>query len=461
MAAAVTGAVDGEAAGRRRPGATATVQHRSLIRWMRLGAVLALVAVAGAGAPRAFGGAQAVGAVDVDGDVRLNQIQVIGSHNSYHLAAPPAESDLRRSFIGDAEDALLYQHAPLAEQFASQRVRQIELDVFADAAGGRYADPLLRAAAGGGPYDPAMEEPGMKVLHVQDVDYHSTCLTLVACLGQVRDWSAANPAHVPIAVLLELKDEPLDLGDFDFVVPEPFDAAALDGLDAEIRSVFDDDDLLTPDDVRGDRASLEDAVLADGWPTLDEARGKVMFLMDNGEPKRSLYRQGHPSLEDRVLFTNSEPGQPDAAFVKRNDAPTEGAEIAELVAAGYVVRSRADGDTVEARKGDPSRRDAALASGAQWVSTDYPVPDYGYGFATNYVAGIPGGLVARCNPVNAPSSCRDAALEDLSAGATTTTTTVMATTTTAPTPPTGVPPTTTVVPAAPATPRPAVATFTG
>lgn len=37
----------------------------------------------------------------------------------------------------------------------------------------------------------------------------------------------------------------------------------------------------------------------------------------------------------------------------------------------YLVRTRADIDTVDARKDDGARRDAALASGAQIVSTDY------------------------------------------------------------------------------------------
>ena len=75
------------------------------------------------------------------------------------------------------------------------------------------------------------------------------------------------------------------------------------------------------------------------------------------------------------MFTNSTPGQPDAAFIKEND-PTGAnqARIADEVRRGYVVRTRADADTRQARTGDTTMRDAALASGAQWVSTDYPAP---------------------------------------------------------------------------------------
>jgi hypothetical protein len=241
------------------------------------------------------------------------------------------------------------------------------------------------------------------VLHIQDVDYLSNCLTLKVCLRRVKSWSDANRKHVPIAILLELKDTTIDIGGT--VEPEPFDEAALDRLDREIRSVFPEDRMITPDDVRGSRSTLEAAVLHDGWPTLAASRGKVLFLMDNGDPYRSRYLAGHPSLRGRVIFTNAQPGDPDAAFVKMNDAIADQVQISDLVAAGYVVRTRADADTVEARSDDPTTRRAALRSGAQWVSTDYPPYSQSAVFQTPYHARIPTGTVARCNPVNAPPGC--------------------------------------------------------
>lgn len=350
--------------------------------------------------------------------VHLNQVQVVGSHNSYHVEAPPLEAAIRESVDPAGQRSLEYGHLPLPEQFATQNVRQIELDVFADPNGGLYADPLIRAAVGEPPYDqPAMSEPGIKVLHIQDIDYHTTCLTFVACLEGVKAWSDANPGHLPIAVLVELKDTPIVIPgvELPFVVPPPFDAARMDELDAEIRSVFPARQLITPDDVRGRHATLEEAVLRQGWPTLARAKGKVMFLMDNGGSYRRTYLEGHPSLRGRVLFTNAEPGDADAAFVKRNDpvGAANQAEITDLVRRGYVVRTRADADTEQARTGDTTMRDAALASGAQWVSTDYPAPGIAARFGTDYYVAIPGGTVARCNPVNAPRFCFDRALERL------------------------------------------------
>ncbi|MCA1481644.1 Ca2+-dependent phosphoinositide-specific phospholipase C, partial [Bradyrhizobium sp. NBAIM08] len=133
---------------------------------------------------------------------------------------------------------------------------------------------------------------------------------------------------------------------------------------------------ITPDDVRGSRSTLESAVLNDGWPTLGASRGKVMFLMDNAGSYRTTYLAGHPSLQGRVLFTNSNPGNADAAFVERNDAKGSFTAIQNLVRQGYMVRTRSDSPGREVATNDRSTLEAALASGAQWVSTDYPVAGY-------------------------------------------------------------------------------------
>ena len=59
-----------------------------------------------------------------------------------------------------------------------------------------------------------------------------------------------------------------------------FTSAIFDALDAEIRSVFRPGEMITPDDVRGDAPTLNAAIRTKGWPTLGQARGKVVFLLD-------------------------------------------------------------------------------------------------------------------------------------------------------------------------------------
>jgi Phosphoinositide phospholipase C, Ca2+-dependent len=340
--------------------------------------------------------------------VALNQVQVLGTHNSYHIQPVPILINAYLQFDPNAYQ-LEYTHRPLPEQL-ELGIRQFELDVFADPQGGLYSEPFgLKLREGDvNARLPGLDAPGLKVLHIQDLDWEVRCPTLIACLGEIEAWSDAHPGHLPIFVLIEVKDDPISdpLG-FGFVRPLPFDAEAFDTLDDEIRSVVPAERLITPDDVRGRFSTLEEAVLARGWPKLGEARGKLLFGLDN-EGKRDVYRDGRPSLEGRVLFTNAVPGDADAAFVKVNEVFGNQDLIRELVARGYLVRTRADADTIEARTDDTTRRDAALASGAQYVSTDYPEPDP---FDGQYVVELPDGPPGRCNPVNAPAGCRAAALE--------------------------------------------------
>jgi hypothetical protein len=342
-----------------------------------------------------------------DNTVRLNQIQVIGTHNSYHAGIAPNESKLWQAKYADAYKGLDYQHQPLSQQFDSG-ARQIELDVYADSKGGLYAHPSgpQMVAAAHLPPDPdfdpngVMAKPGFKVMHVQDVDYRSTCQPFTACLAEIRQWSHAHTGHIPIFILVETKQGHAR-GELHLTEPEPFTSSTFDALDAEIRSVFSPEELIVPDDVRGHYDTLNQAVLAGNWPTLASARGKVVFLMDQ-RPVGPIYLEGHPSLRGRVIFTNAEPGQPDAAFIERNDGPAS--DISSLVRQGYLIRARTDSDTKEARINDTSTRDKMMPSGAQMLSTDYPVNEPAR-WPGHFVVTLPGNAVARCNPVNAPATC--------------------------------------------------------
>lgn len=341
----------------------------------------------------------------LDDHPRLNEIQVLGTHNSYHIQPRASLLGAIASFEPELAATLEYTHLALDEQL-ERGARQLEIDVYADPAGGHYARRAGLLVIGQDPRSGLAElnAPGLKVLHIQDLDFETHCLTFVACLETVRGWSREHPTHVPLMIMIEAKqdtiDDPLGLG---FAVPVPFGPAELDSIDEEIRSVFSDDDLITPDDVRGGAETLERAVLDHGWPSVLESRGRVLFTLLNGGAARDGYVGGHPSLAGRVMFTSSPVGTPEAAFFNVNDARVDQRRIAELVAAGYLVRTRADIDTIEARSGDTSLQVAAFASGAQFVSTDYLVPNPAFG--TGYVATLPGGAPVRCSPLAERHSC--------------------------------------------------------
>jgi hypothetical protein len=352
-------------------------------------------------------------------DVRLNQLQVIGTHNSYHIVPHPEVLKLIAAGGRGRADGLDYSHRPLAEQFSNQGIRQIELDVFADPEGGHYANPSARKVLQGLGKDPGpdpdeggrLRRPGLKVFHVQDIDYRTTVPTFIEALTQVRAWSRAHPRHVPILVLVELKDQAIPTL---ATRPVRFGKAELESVDAEILSVFQRSEILVPDDVRGDSESLPEAIRARGWPRLDDVRGKVMFALDNEGSLRDLYLERHRALRGRIMFASVAPTDPAAAWMKMNDAIKDFDRIVELVRSGFLVRTRADANTVEARKNDPTCRDKALASGAQFVSTDYPEPRPEF---SGYRVRFPGGVVARPNPISGDSKLGQVDLERLPSSA--------------------------------------------
>jgi hypothetical protein len=347
-----------------------------------------------------------------DTQIHLNQIQVIGSHNSYNLGFAPSEEKFAYSQNPREYEALEYRHATLTAQL-NGGVRQLEIDIVQDPHGGRFSHPKIVALtkqAGLPPdadFDPnrEMDKPGFKVIHIPDLNQRSSCLLFTDCLKEIRTWSKDHPEHVPLFLLIETKHGRTQSIPGS-VEAEPFTNETFDALDKEIRSVFADEEMILPDKVRSNYQTLEAAVRAGRWPTLAESRGKVIFLMDqkNAGP---IYTAGHPLLQGRVLFTNSDPGKPDAAFVEENEGSQQ--LIDELVRQGYIVRARADESTIAARTNDTTRRDALLHSGAQMISTDYPLSEPSKW--TGYSVGFADGLPARCNIINAPAVCKSSLLE--------------------------------------------------
>jgi hypothetical protein len=335
----------------------------------------------------------------------MNQIRVLGSHNSYKQAIDPSLLSLLRQKDHSVE-GIEYSHLPIEQQL-DRGIRALEIDVVYDPTGGLYAHPKgldlekQDSLTPGPPYDPQglMNKPGLKIMHIPDIDFRANVYTFQQELAILKSWSDAHPRHLPIPITMNAKD---DAGDEPgFVKPLPFDKAAFDAWDKEIIKGLGRKYLITPDDVRGNHPTLESAALAQDWPKLEEARGKFLFVLDEEGQKQADYISGHPSLKGRVMFVNAPEGTPEAAFRIVNEPVADWPYIQYLVRSGYFVRTRADADTVEARKNDYSRWRAALISGAQIISTDYYVPDPA--LHTGYHVQLPGGVPGLWNPLLLPS----------------------------------------------------------
>ncbi len=153
---------------------------------------------------------------------------------------------------------------------------------------------------------------------------------------------------------------------------------------------------------------MREAITTSGWPKLGQTRGKVLFFIDESGKFRDGYTRGGQNLDGRLMFVDSEPDAPYAATFVLNDPIGDASAIQAAVDAGFLVRTRADSDVEEPAAGDTTRREAALASGAQIVSTDFPAKVEAF----DYFVEIPGGTPSRCNPRTAPSECTADAIED-------------------------------------------------
>ena len=173
-------------------------------------------------------------------DIALSSIQMIGSHNSYKKAMPANLMALLEWVEPAVAQGLDYSHTPIEEQLALG-LRVFEIDVFRDPEGARYSRPLGRWLH---PLTQAFNEreqaqlgsSGLKVLHIQDIDYQSHCLTFRECLETFRVFSDANPGHLPIFISLNLKTSPIELPGS--TTPLPFEKAGYWNLHQDLESTL-------------------------------------------------------------------------------------------------------------------------------------------------------------------------------------------------------------------------------
>ncbi len=296
-----------------------------------------------------------------DETLRYNHIQGKGTHNSYHI---------QRETGSHPEH--LYTHQPLAVQL-DMGIRQFELDIH------------------------KVEGEPLRVYHIPMVDEESTCRYLVDCLTEMKTWSEAHPCHLPPLVLLEMSN---------MVMVNPQELT-WEEVEQDILSVFERNDLLTPDDVRKNHTTLKEAIETDGWPNLGEIRGKFLLHAHTRGDFRTRYLEAFPELAGALMFTDSGPGDSFAAVMPMNDPTSEQDEIREAVEAGFVVRTRADVCCDQALNNDTSRLEDAIRSGAQFISTDFPAPVENQ----DYWVDIPDADPLRCNPLTAPETCTSGDLE--------------------------------------------------
>jgi hypothetical protein len=135
-------------------------------------------------------------------------------------------------------------------------------------------------------------------------------------------------------------------------------------LDSLIEANFSQGLLFSPSEMKKNYTSLRERINREGWPLLSECRGKIFFILEGDNV--DLYS----NKAERPIFLYGDVSDENVVFLLRNDPIGNEEEINKLTA-NYIVRTRSDAGTLEARKNDYSRFNAALKSNAQIISTDY------------------------------------------------------------------------------------------
>lgn len=276
--------------------------------------------------------------------LRYHQIRTMATHNSYKKGLLPRQVSFASPLI--SEDLMLslrYEHDTPSNQFAAG-IRGMELDV-------RY------------------QLNGFRVYHGPIIDNGSSIPDWNLLLEELRLWSLANPDHVPITILVELKDEPMAANPlYRPMTPERFAA-----MDKSLRDILGEDLLVTPAELMGTHASLGAMREQQAWPLLSCLRGRFIIVLHPHASYTGMYLSMDDSLQTQAMvpgfFSSDARRYPDhAAFLVQND-PHAGT-IRSFVDAGYVVRTRMDAGLVY----DTGRKAEALASGAQLMTSDLAPP---------------------------------------------------------------------------------------
>ena len=161
--------------------------------------VALMLATSMAGCMGVGGGGGIFGEDEPRDPLRINHIQMKGTHNSYHVE--PLVSPTRE---------YMYTHEPLDVQASQLGVRQFEIDVWWDI------------------------REGLRVYHNQ-YDSGTTCPTFEDCLGTLLSWSNDNPMHHTLFIWIEPKDWPEQAADVTTTLEL---SGLLDDIEQEILSLI-------------------------------------------------------------------------------------------------------------------------------------------------------------------------------------------------------------------------------
>lgn len=286
---------------------------------------------------------------ELEAGMKFNEMSFLGTHNSYQTAPIEETRELFRSFealsfgIYNSEAIEFYSETLTQQLNCGLRSFEIDIETF-----DRDGDISFTC------------------MHSPYFEMSTSCYDFSLALKEIALWSDNNPGHLPITIIIEPKSVFLPLEDMKFF---SFDYAL--ALDETLREGLGDK-LFTPADMLRDYESFGEMRAADDWCEVKDMLGKVVVLLHDCGATED-YIAIDESVKTQAMFPMLREGDADrdcASFILCNK-PEQLLKIKDEVIGEkkIMVRTRADSFASATDK----RRDDAFASGANIISTDYPV----------------------------------------------------------------------------------------
>ena len=284
----------------------------------------------------------------IEDGVKLNEVAILGTHNSYQTLATEETRFLMKiidiiTLRKLGLDTFDFEMDTLTEQLESG-IRNVEIDI------------------------ETLDKDGkkeFKVTHNSFVDNASSAYDFSKALKEIKMWSDNNPGHIPVYIIIEPKSFVIEINGM-----KKFSLDYAKELEKVIVSELGDS-LLTPEDMLRDYASFKEMRENDDWLSLKEARGKILVLLHDCDVTES-YIALDETIKTQKMFPMlryDDRNENYTSFILENDPWNADSRKAESIdECKLIIRTRAD----KYPNYSTERYEVTENCGSQIITTDFP-----------------------------------------------------------------------------------------
>lgn len=284
----------------------------------------------------------------IEDGIKLNEIAILGTHNSYQTLAT---SETR--FLMGIIDAITlkklglntfdFEMDTLTEQL-EMGVRNVEIDI----------ETLDK--------DNRIE---FKVTHNSLIDNASSAYDFKKALKEIKMWSDNNPNHIPVIIIVEPKSFVIEINGM-----KKFSLEYAKELEKIVADTLGES-LLTPADMLRDYESFKEMREKDDWISLKEAQGKILVLLHDCDVTESYIALDETIRTQKMfpMLRYDDRNESYTSFILENDPWNADSRKSEsLDKYNLIIRTRAD----KYPNYSAERYEVTENCGSQIITTDFP-----------------------------------------------------------------------------------------